>query len=356
MRLNRGLSLGLSYDSTPRGGSPAPIINDCPPPYIVDGKTTVRTIGASWIGDPEHPKADTSVHVLVHEQRYMYDQPQSLQAEEVEMLMGYPAGSTSGRAATPIDRLRALSDSWNMRTSRMPIRFSRHATTHVDGPLPVDSLSSQSSGRSAKQALLAARAQGGPDAIVQLLATLTMEEQLRLLQLMKAPTSPVLYAGSVLDSGSSKHLHSQVQVTHSDDLTSISGFESNTKPTWTQGNGYLPLTACDTVTGQPRSFDVWDSDKLSTVTVTLDILSLGKLVPANWSFYFESADNLVAVTPDKQSRFRVELGDDDILRFPHELCSGMQSAPLPEILQHDLKLTDFSRRHRFFMQSVFLRL
>ena len=80
-------------------------------------------------------------------------------------------------------------------------RFSIHATIHVDGPL---SVRSQSSG--AKQALLAARTQGGPDAIVQLLAALAMEEQLQLLQLMKAPTSPALYAGSVLDSGSSKHL------------------------------------------------------------------------------------------------------------------------------------------------------
>ena len=96
----------------------------------------------------------------------------------------------------------------------------------------------------------------------------------------------------------------------------------------------LPPTACDTVTGQPRSCDVWDSGKLSPVA--LDNLSLRKLVRANWPFYFESADNLVAMTPDKQSRFRVGLGDDDILRLPHELRSGMQAAPLPEILQQDL--------------------
>ena len=121
--------------------------------------------------------------------------------------MGCPAGSTSGRAVTPIDRLRALGDSWDMRTSLMLNRFSRHATIRVDGPLSVNSLSSQSSGRSAKQTLLAAWAQGGPDAIVQLLEKLTMEEQLRMLRFMKAPTSPVLYVGSVLDSGSSKHLH-----------------------------------------------------------------------------------------------------------------------------------------------------
>ena len=77
-----------------------------------------------------------------------------------------------------------------------------------------------------------------------------------------------------------------------------------------------------------------DSDKLNTAA--LDILSLGKLVRAGWSFYFESADKLVAVTPDKQSRFRVELGDDDIRRLPHELRSGKQAAHLPAILQQDI--------------------
>ena len=44
----------------------------------------------------------------------------------------------------------------------------------------------------------------------------------------------------------------------------------------------------------------------------------------------------MAVTPDKRSRFRVELGDDDILRLPHELRSGKQAAPLPAILQQDI--------------------
>ena len=151
-------------------------------PYFVEGKTTVRTIGASWTGDDNHPKADTAVPVRVYDQRY--EQPQSLQAEEAELLMGFPAGSTSGRAATQIERLRALGDSWDVRTSLMLNRFSRHATIRVDGPLSVNSPSSQSSGNSAKQALLAAsyRAQGGPDAIVQLLAELTKEEQLLLLQ------------------------------------------------------------------------------------------------------------------------------------------------------------------------------
>ena len=39
-------------------------------PYFVEGKTTVRTIGASWTGDDNHPIADTAVPVRVYDQRY----------------------------------------------------------------------------------------------------------------------------------------------------------------------------------------------------------------------------------------------------------------------------------------------
>ena len=127
----------------------------------------------------------------------------------------------------------------------------------------------------------------------------------------------------------SAHLHSKVQVTQSDDLRSTSGFNSDNDPTWTQGDGYIPLSAHDTVTGEMRSFDLYDSDKLSTVA--LDIPSLGKMIRAGWSFYFESVDNFIALTPDKQSHFSVDLGDDDILRLrmPHELRSG-RKAPVTQ--------------------------
>ena len=71
--------------------------------YVVDVKTAACTIGASWIGEPERPCADTSVPVLVHNMRF--EQPQSIIVDESEMLLGYPASATAGRGATPIDHL-----------------------------------------------------------------------------------------------------------------------------------------------------------------------------------------------------------------------------------------------------------
>jgi len=36
-------------------------------PYHVAGKTTIRTIGKSWTGDPDNPVPDTTVPVVVHD-------------------------------------------------------------------------------------------------------------------------------------------------------------------------------------------------------------------------------------------------------------------------------------------------
>ena len=107
-------------------------------PYFIEGKTIVHTIGASWTGNDNHPKANTKVLVNVHDK--CYEQVQPLNVEEAELLMGFPAGSTSGQAVTPISRLRAVGDSWDVRTALMLNRFSRHATIRVDGPLVVRSL------------------------------------------------------------------------------------------------------------------------------------------------------------------------------------------------------------------------
>ena len=293
--------------------------------HAVDGKTTVRTIGALWIGDPERPHADTSVPVLVHDARFEQSQP--LLVEEAEMWLGYPAGASAGKGVTPIHRLRGLGDSWDIRTTLMLNRFSRHATVRIDGPSSVPTKEcADSHDRSAHQALLTARVLGGPDALVQLLAELPLQQQIRLLNIMQDQHAPVMYAGSVLDPGSSKHLHSKVQVTHSDDPTSISGFNIETPPTWTQEN---PLAAHDTRTGDMQAFDLYDSDKLSTVA--LDILSLGTMIRAGWSFHFESTTNMIALPPDKQSRFAVELGKDDVVRLPHKPRTGGKASPLPEI-------------------------
>ena len=183
-------------------------------------------------------------------------------------------------------------------------RFSKLATVTIDKPVfePTKLESSTTTDAEAKQALLAVRARGGNSALVDALTGLPAETQLKLLSLM-VPSAPVNFAGSVLDSGSSKHLSAKTCVTHEDDRLSLQGFNDSAPTAWTQGNGYLPVSLVDKHSSCKVDFDIQDADKLDTVAC--DILSLGKLVRAGFQFYFESPSDMFAVFGS--SKFPVEL-------------------------------------------------
>ena len=80
-------------------------------PYCVDGRTTIRTIGSAWHGDPNKPKANTAVPVVVHDQAF--EKAQDLRPTEAEGILGYPLNSTAGRGATAKDRLTGLGNGWD---------------------------------------------------------------------------------------------------------------------------------------------------------------------------------------------------------------------------------------------------
>ena len=356
-------------------------------PYFVDGKRTVRTLAKSWCGDPEAPTADTKVPIVVHDEQH--EKHQHVRAHEAEQLMGWPEGITAGRGVSNKDRLRGLGDGWDMRTALMLNRFSKLATRKIEGPayLPTryimepefhecvaslkelaDAVSKNSEKREEgvlenfiyegvktddthtvgapngglelpsgpsvddavqnalhlKNALYVLRDTEGPDALVALLKDLPRDLQQSIVALM-GPTAPVNYAGSVLDSGSSRHLSRSTCVTHEDDRMSLTGFQDGSPIAWTQGNGYLPLGFTDADTNAAIHVDVHDADKLDSVTC--DILSLGKLIRAGFKFYFEGPNELFA-TKDG-AKFMVDLGEDDLLRIPHEVRGGKSSVPLP---------------------------
>ena len=181
-------------------------------PYTVDGKVTIRTIGASWQGDPYDPVADTALPNVVHD---AYSPgPKHLRVHEAEMLLGFQANSTAGRGVTPRDRLTGLGDSWDLRVALMINRFSRHATVKVSGPMDVLQSKQSLQDGSIRRTMLAARATGGPDAVVQLLSELTRDEQLHILDVLRRSTdAPVMFAGSVVDGNPAKRIARQTYYT-----------------------------------------------------------------------------------------------------------------------------------------------
>jgi hypothetical protein len=145
-----------------------------------------------------------------------------------------------------------------------------------------------------------------------------------LLMLAEPQQQLVSYAGSVLDSGSSRHLSPRTQVTHSDDKLSLTGFDKSMA--WTDGNGYLPLKLHEARSDKSISLDLYDADKFDGIE---PILSMGKMIRLGWKFYFEGASNCYAVAPDGLSKFMVELGDDDVIRLPHDVRDGAKALPIP---------------------------
>ena len=135
--------------------------------------------------------------------------------------------------------------------------------------------------------------------------------------------------GSVLDSGSSRHLQSRVCVTDAENLTPLSGFNGSTQ--WTEGSGYVPGTMQDSITGKQFKID-FDQVDLMTTGLVSDILSLGKLLRDGWEFHLSShRDECYGITPGGAHRVEVKLGEDDILRILHSFRSGSERMPLPNM-------------------------
>jgi hypothetical protein len=87
---------------------------------------------------------------------------------------------------------------------------------------------------------------------------------------------------SVLDSGSAKHLQSKLCILDSDNRTPLAGFDGSTQ--WTEGNGYLPVTMTDSISGETFLTDFDDVDLMSGNLLS-QILSLGKLLRSGWTFH-----------------------------------------------------------------------
>ena len=292
-------------------------------PYCVDGKVTARTIGGSWSGDPSSPVADTSVPVIVHD--VSCKKAQHLRVNEAERLHGLPTDSTAGGGVSNKDRLIRIGRGWDVPSAEMQLRFSRlvrkstaYPGSGSPGPSQMAALRSQ---------LVAARLRGGNDAVVEMLVSAGPAQQSQMLRILAEQQSyPVNYTGSVLDSGSSRHLNPNTCVTHADDTLSLTGFDNSRA--WTQGNGYLPIKINDAYSDRTTAIDLYDADKFDGVC---PILSMGKLIRLRWKFYFESPDNMYAIAPDGGAKARIELGDDDIIRMPHEIRTGSDSNPLPRL-------------------------
>ena len=128
---------------------------------------------------------------------------------------------------------------------------------------------------------------------------------------------------SVLDSGAARYVHLDVIITDMENRTRLSSFTG--EDVWTDGIGYIPCEFQDDVTSKPFKLDIDDADYVKGITSTL--ISMGKLIKQGRKFTFELAE-LVARTPSGH-KIHCTLGEDNVIRIPHRVRTGEESAELP---------------------------
>ena len=184
-----------------------------------------------------------------------------------------------------------------------------------------------SSNEQAQEAIAAAFMALEPEALAEVLMEMEPDARDWYLSLIASQQTRNSDNSSVLDSGSSRHLQTDVCVTHAEDLTPLAGFNGSTQ--WTEGNGFVPAYMEDSITGKPFKVDL-DNVDLMTEGLVSNILSLGKLLRIGWEFHMSSGGKeCYALTPGGAHRVEVNLGMDDILRICHEHREGQERVPLP---------------------------
>jgi len=300
--------------------------------YQAYGKDCVRSIGASWKGDVDNPEAWTNVPVMVEDDAH--EQHQHIRPHEAEKLMGMPAGCTNGQGVTAKDRLTCIGNSWDINVAAMFLKHSKvvtecRGTAPSEAPQPFITTAGLSAKDAQLQTTLVVMHQSmQTEAFAEVLCSYDAESQNHFLDLVGKwyALNVSINKGSVLDSGSSRHLDPRVHVVDPDNVQYLTGFEGSVA--WTQGMGYLPLQLHDENTGESFPMDMDGVDKLEEVVSP--VLSMGKLLRLGWTFTFgDFGREMYAVTPSGAHKIRCELGTDDVIRIPHEMRTGSDTAKLP---------------------------
>lgn len=112
------------------------------------------------------------------------------------------------------------------------------------------------------------------------------------------------------------------------------------------------MTIQDDLTGDTIPIDVDDADYSDEAVSSL--LSLCKLIRKNWKFNLELG-SLYAYAPNG-SRITLHMGDDDVLRLPHNDREGKEAEPLPNInpvslVKHTAQAATSTFLHRLLNHS-----
>jgi len=294
--------------------------------YEAKGKTKVRTIGASWGGNPQSPEQQSRRKVWVHDTAYP-GQPQELRVIEAEKLHGMEPGATSAPGMTPLNRLKGIGGGWDI---RIATQLFKSLTQSLPKPVCY-----------AADPRVMEKARGLPVKLTKgHLQAIEDYEKLdpskfsadlkafyaALLQHPDAPRAAkvnMVLNGSIIDSGASKHVCKSIEIEDGTRSTRLCGFDGSQR--WTEGKGYLPIQTL-TQSGNSVHLDINDADQYSGTETNL--LSMGMLVVQDdWVIHCSKSETY-AILPDGE-RVDLYFNDEHVLCFKHDLRTGQEALRIP---------------------------
>ena len=294
--------------------------------YEAKGKTKVRTIGASWGGNPQNPQQQSRRKVWVHDTASP-GTPQELRVTEAEKLHGLEPGSTSAPGLTPLDRLKAIGGGWDIRIATQLFKALLQSTPQPIGYAADPHVREKARGLPQKLTKDHFRAiEDYKEMDPKTLSPGLKAFYVALLQhpdASRASSINMVLQGSIIDSGASKHVCKSIEIEDGTRSTRLCGFDGTQR--WTEGKGYLPIQTL-TQAGNAVHLDINDADQYSGAETNL--LSMGKLVIQDGWVIHCSKSETYAILPDGE-RVDLYFNEEHVLCLKHDMRTGQGASRIP---------------------------
>ena len=285
--------------------------NDCLDPGRYLAPDSITTVTASWRGHPFDPEQYTARPIIIWDDKTNGEVRHNLRIHEAERLHHLDVNSTFAEGLHPIHRLKGVGNGWDRSIVERVMGYIFHPEDY--GQRTIAAIPSNEVTTDERHAIEALMKLSEEECVKQILsmpyhlqhhaATLVLTGSQAKQRVMNAKLASEYI---ILDSGSSRHISPEVNITDPDAQKPLLGFSG--EKTWTQGVGELEISYQDEYKGRSGTFKVPDVDKVKTAETAL--LSVGKMVDDGCKVRLEGPDDMHLYIPvrDKKGHHKVKIG------------------------------------------------
>mgnify|MGYP003308636151 CR=1 FL=1 len=228
---------------------------------------SITTVTASWKGSTDDPWQYSARPIIIWDDKTNGTITHNLRINEAERLHHLDVDSTAAEGLKPIHRLKGVGNGWDRSIVERVMGYIFHPEDY--GHRTITAIPQDQVTASEQHAIEALMPLSEEDCTKQILsmsyhlqhhaATLVLTGSQIKQRVMNASLASSYI---ILDSGSSRHISPEVNITDPDAQKPLQGFSG--EKTWTQGVGELEISYQDEYKGGSGTFTVPDVDKVES--------------------------------------------------------------------------------------------